>query len=101
MDGEIIAAAITGAAVLGAAAVAVPVELIRRSSRATNKAIGRPNGDGNVVQMLEKVLAGQVGQDNRIARLEGNHHDLRQGQHQIRQDVAHLAGRVDGLERQS
>ncbi len=42
--------------------------------------IGKVNGEGNVIQMLERVLdsnqrilAGQVGQDNRIASLEGDH----------------------------
>ena len=33
--------------------------------------IGTPNGQGNVVEMMERLLAGQTGQDTRIARLEG------------------------------
>ena len=33
--------------------------------------IGTPNGQGNVVEMMELLLAGQTGQDTRIARLEG------------------------------
>jgi len=32
--------------------------------------VGTPNGHGNVVQMLETLLGGQAGQDNRIAALE-------------------------------
>lgn len=39
--------------------------------------IGTPNGQGNVVEMMERLLAGQAGQDNRIARLEGN--DIQRG----------------------
>jgi hypothetical protein len=66
-------------------------EGIRRNAKQARQAIGEPNGDGTVVQMCERILAGQAGQDNRIARLEG-------GQHVIREDVARLAGRVDVLE---
>lgn len=36
--------------------------------------VGTPNGKGNVVQMLERLLNGQTGQDSRIAVLET--HDL-------------------------
>lgn len=32
--------------------------------------IGTPNGHRDVVQMLETILAGQAGQDRRLARLE-------------------------------
>lgn len=32
--------------------------------------IGVPNGKGNVVQMLETLLAGQTQQDQRMARIE-------------------------------
>jgi hypothetical protein len=79
-------------------AASVPTWLTVRSARRTRKRtesidekIGEPNGHGNMVEMLTTILNGQAGQDNRIAHLEG-------GQHQIRQDVARLAGRVDVLE---
>lgn len=32
--------------------------------------IGTPNGQGNVIEMLERLLAGQTGQDARLASLE-------------------------------
>lgn len=74
-------------------------EVIRRNAReargaadAARHAIGRPNGQGNVVEMLERILSGQAGQDGRIARLEGK-------QHELRQDVDRLTGRVDVIER--
>lgn len=32
--------------------------------------IGTPNGKGNAIQMLETIVSGQAGQDNRLAKLE-------------------------------
>ncbi len=105
---EQIAGEVVGAvALVLVAMIGVLGELIRRGAKEARDAadtarhtaadaasrIGEPNGHGNVVEMLERILAGQVGQDNRIARLEG-------GQHEIRQDVARLTGRVDVIERQ-
>lgn len=42
--------------------------------------IGTPNGHGNVVEMSEKLLAGQTGQDARIAVLEKTTNRLEAGQ---------------------
>ena len=47
------------------------------AARDVRDRIGTPNGQGNVVEMMERLLAGQAGQDNRIARLEGN--DIQRG----------------------
>jgi hypothetical protein len=88
---EVQVAALSAAGLVFATAVGTFGEIIRRQAKATRQAVGEPNGAGNVVEMLERILAGQTGQDNRIARLEG-------GQHQIREDVARLTGRVDVLE---
>lgn len=52
------------------------VQTTRRAGRAaarTQDAIGTPNGEGNVVQMLERLLNGQTAQDTRLARLEARH----------------------------
>lgn len=38
--------------------------------RDQERRIGTPNGHGNVVEMSEKLLAGQAGQDSRLAVLE-------------------------------
>jgi hypothetical protein len=47
----------------------------RQEASKAVEAIGRPNGHGNVVEMLEQLLRGQTGQDGRLARLEGWHVD--------------------------
>ena len=83
-------ASVIGAVVL--ASLGAFAEGIRRNAKQAREAIGEPNGDGTVVQMCERILAGQAGQDNRIARLEGR-------QHEIRDDLARLTGRVDVIER--
>lgn len=41
--------------------------------------IGTPNGQGNVVEMLQKILAGQTDQDSRLA-----HHDTQLADHGAR-----------------
>lgn len=56
-------------AAFGGVAAAYAANAARRDVR---DRIGTPNGQGNVVEMMERLLAGQAGQDNRIARLEGN-----------------------------
>jgi hypothetical protein len=48
----------------------VPAVLAWRSSRRTASAVGTPNGNGDVVQMLTQLLNGQAGQDRRLADLE-------------------------------
>lgn len=103
--GDLAVAGLTAAGVVLAAVVPAALALVADSRRKSAElaatrsqveqaaqAIGEPNGSGNVVQMLESILAGQAGQDNRIARLEG-------GQHEIRTHVARLEGRVDVIER--
>ncbi len=54
---------------------AIPSIMAKRAGEKAVDAIGTPNGQGNVVQMLERILAGQTGQDNRLARLEAHQHD--------------------------
>lgn len=68
----LIAVALIGAC--GGIASAYAANVARKDVR---DRIGTPNGQGNVVEMMERLLAGQTGQDNRIARLEGN--DLQRG----------------------
>lgn len=43
---------------------------VRRRIGDMNDRIGEPNGSGNVVQMLETVIAGQTTQDVRLSGLE-------------------------------
>lgn len=88
------------------AVIGVIGERTRRNARDARNAIGSPNGQGNVTQMLERVLdglsdvvAGQAGQDRRLANLEGGQHLLKLDQQDTRENVARLAGRVDVLER--
>lgn len=55
------------------------------------KSIGTPNGHGDLVHMAEALLAGQAGQDKRLAQLEHG-----QAQHatritQVEQTLATLA----------
>ena len=42
----------------------------RGTKRELENRVGTPNGHGNVVEMLERLVTGQAGQDNRLARLE-------------------------------
>jgi hypothetical protein len=46
--------------------------------------VGKPNGQGTLVEMAEKLLAGQATQDERLGRLEGS--------------MGHLQGRMTALE---
>lgn len=41
------------------------------------KRIGTPNGKGNAIQMLERIVSGQAGQDNRLAKLESTVGEMR------------------------
>jgi hypothetical protein len=91
---ELVQAVASVIAALVLASLGALGEGIRRNAKLARQSIGEANGDGTVVQMCERILAGQAGQDNRIARLEG-------GQHTIREDVARLTGRVDVLETRS
>jgi hypothetical protein len=88
---ELVQAVASVIAALVLASLGALGETIRRNAKQARQSIGEANGAGTVVQMCERILAGQAGQDNRIARLEG-------GQHTIREDVARLTGRVDVLE---
>ena len=47
---------------------AVSAWLANRSHRDVRDRIGTPNGHGNVVQMMERLLSGQTSQDARLAR---------------------------------
>lgn len=57
-------------AVLITGGFSVVVALIALVEQRMRKAIGTPNGQGNVVEMLGKLLAGQTGQDARLAEIE-------------------------------
>jgi len=45
--------------------------LAHRSRRDVRDRIGNPNGHGNVVQMIERLLSGQTAQDTRLAGHDG------------------------------
>lgn len=83
--------AIVGAAAVVLTGVIAAVTTVL-SNRGTRNRIGDPNGHGSVVAMLTDVLAGQAGQDKRIARLEEGHNT-------ISHDVSQLVGRVDVIEK--
>lgn len=61
-------------------AVLGPVMLAMVTRREIKSRVGTPNGQGNVVEMLEKLIESQAGQDRRLAehdrrlaRLEARH----------------------------
>lgn len=66
------AEALVYVALIGAiVAPAASMVLTRRGTkRELEQRVGTPNGHGNVVEMLERLVTGQAGQDNRIAKLE-------------------------------
>lgn len=73
---EVQVAAVGAVGVATASALAaIPGVLAKRSSARLEDKLGEPNGKGNVVQMLERLLSGQTGQDNRLARIESRQHD--------------------------
>lgn len=57
-------------AVIAAAPATLAAVLAYATALRTKSAVGTPNGSGNVTQMLERLLAGQTGQDVRLAVLE-------------------------------
>lgn len=81
----VLVALIGAMGIIGVALVQQGVATARRAKRAELTAatvadrVGEPNGEGNVVRMLERLLRGQTGQDSRLARLEmsGNLRDQR------------------------
>jgi hypothetical protein len=81
---------------LGLVAVAVissiPGLLARGQAKRAADAVGERNGRGTVVQMVTRVLDGQVHQDERLARLE-------QGRLENAEAIGVIEGRVAALER--
>ena len=61
-------------AVVGPVWVARIAASARQTAETTRDRLGVPNGQGNVVQMLHRLLDGQTGQDARLARIEGRLH---------------------------
>lgn len=68
---------ITAVVVALITAVVGPLMLAWYTTRQLRSRVGTPNGQGTVVQMVERLLAGQVTQDIRIGRLESCMNDLR------------------------
>lgn len=46
------------------------------SARATRKTIGKPNGQGNVIEMLENLLVRQATISTALTMLANRHHEL-------------------------
>lgn len=46
------------------------------SARATRKTIGKPNGQGNVIEMLENLLVRQATISTAVTMLANRHHEL-------------------------
>lgn len=58
-------------------------------------ALGAPNGNGSLTEMSTKLLAGQAGQDRRLAALESSqHHQLRRLD-DAQSQLAQVGGRLD------
>ena len=79
-------------AVLITGGFSVVVALIALVEQRMRKAIGTPNGQGNVVEMLHQLLAGQAIQDGRLVTIEQrlNHGDER---------FTNIEGRLTSIER--
>ena len=83
--GDATTAAIIGplvVALLGTIGTAIKIGLRIRDELAALRQdqahrIGTPNGKGNAIQMLESIVSGQAGQDNRLAKLETTVGELR------------------------
>jgi len=102
---EVQVAVITTLGGLVVAIVGANSILGKRSSDRLERAVGVPNGQGNLVQMAERILAGQAGQDNRLAKLEAGQAQqaidlarLEQAQQNTRAEVARVEGRVSAIE---
>lgn len=63
----------------------------RKTRREIGRRVGTPNGHGNVVQMVERLLAGQAGQDERLAKLE-------RGQNRAATRAGRIESRLKALE---
>lgn len=59
-------------ALVGAVVTPVVTSVVARrgTKRELEQRVGTPNGHGNVVEMFERLVTGQAGQDNRLAKLE-------------------------------
>lgn len=68
MQGEVLAALIVGGATVLAALVAGVLGIFE--SRKTRRTVGKANGQGTLVQMVEKVLVNQGRHDERLGSLE-------------------------------
>lgn len=81
-------------------AIVGPLVVAKANERAKRieERLGEPNGHGNVVQMMERLLAGQTGQDARLAQIEGRLHrgDERMGR--LGAKVSDLSERVAKIE---
>lgn len=64
----------------------------------TEQRIGTPNGHGNLVQMMERLLHGQTGQDERIAVIEGRQMDQAQRLTAIEETQANYCAKVPRVE---
>lgn len=57
------------------------------TTRATRKTIGKPNGQGNVVEMLENLLVRQSTISTAVNMLANRHHDLVAEVDEVKQKV--------------
>ena len=72
----------------------VSVALIGLVGIRMRQTIGTPNGQGNVVEMLELLLEGQAGQDRRLA-------DIETRQNNTEGRLNHIDDRLRSIEQQT
>ena len=72
----------------------VSVALIGLVGIRMRQTIGTPNGQGNVVEMLEWLLEGQAGQDRRLA-------DIETRQNNAEGRLNHIDDRLRSIEQQT
>jgi len=78
-------------------AVIGPVIVAKANERAKRieAALGTPNGHGDIVQMMEKLLHGQTGQDARLAQIE---HRMSKGDERMIRLGTRLSSQGDQLD---
>ena len=72
----------------------VSVALIGLVGIRMRQMIGTPNGQGNVVEILERLLEGQAGQDRRLA-------DIETRQNNAERRLNHIDARLRSIEQQT
>ena len=98
-DGAWAALAALGAALVAAlGGLAVAIVQARAAIHEQAQRIGTPNGHGNLVEMMERLLSGQTGQDSRLAVIEARQVRQAERLHAIEDTQQQFCASVHGIE---